>query len=169
MTAECTFLCIKPAFSAVYGEDFFVRFFNAGVITTEANKRGLPPSATRGVHRSQPVHFARLHLRRRSPVVKVPLHHSYTLGIGKIPLGESVRKRTLVAASRGPQKQAPREGWTFPLHGPTFLFRKQSETDQGWRGTESLKAILSGRQPLAATTRVNDPSALARVRLPALF
>ena len=40
----------------------------------------------------------------------------------EIPLGESVRKRTLVAASRGPQLRAPHEGWTFPLHGLTFLF-----------------------------------------------
>ena len=44
------------------------------------------------------------------------------------PLGESVRKRTLVAASRGPQTRAPPEGWTFPLHGPTFLFRKYDVT-----------------------------------------
>ena len=79
------------------------------------------------------------------------------------PLGESVRKRTLVAASRGPQTRAPPEGWTFPLHGPTFLFRKYRVTVAGkGRG-------LAGRSLGGARGRGGRGGSRSSPPLPALL
>ena len=159
---------IKATFSAVYAEDLFVKFSMRGVITTEKReRRGSPAHGDKGRSPST----TRTLCEIASPTTVTGCHGSppslVHIGNRKIPLGESVRKRTLVAASRGPQRRARSKGWTVRLHGLAFLVWKQSETDQGpGNGRRVLKRLYSPvgsrwRPRLESTETLRPPLACA--------
>ena len=164
---------IKATFSAVYGEDFFGQFEMRGVDATEGRQRRGCPALADEWHSPS---TTRTLCEIASPTTVTGCHGSppslVHIGNRKIPLGESVRKRTLVAASRGPPIRALHKGWTVPLHGLAFLVWKQNETAQGpgerRRVSKSVQYLVGS--PRRSGFGVNRKAeASARVRLPALF